>query len=70
MPSILHYEGSCPYELTCIGIFQIHPTVQNIGQIQIFHHKEVLVCLSTIYSKGSCPYDITCIGIFQIRSLF
>ena len=60
-----YYEGSCPYELTCIGIFQIHPSVYNIQQFKIFHHQEGLMCLSTIYSEGSSPYELDCIGIFQ-----
>ena len=27
VPPILYNDGSCPYKLTCIQIFQIHPTV-------------------------------------------
>ena len=70
VPSALYNEGSCPYELTCIGIFQIHPTVQNLERFKIFHHQEALMCLTTIYSKGSCPFELTWVRIFQMHWLW
>ena len=64
--STIYSECSYPYDLTCIGILQIHSCIGlKYRVIQNFSPPGGTSVPSTLYNKGSYFYELTWVGIFQ-----